>query len=96
MNRNHERLLGQWPTKAWVFNWRVGQHVRTPDGGLFAVVAVNEEDHVVSIQRLVLDARKRPLRGLREGRPFTVRAERDAVKVGRDCWARRVEEVERC
>ena len=31
MNRNHERLLEQWPTKAWVFSWQVGQHVRTDD-----------------------------------------------------------------
>jgi hypothetical protein len=96
MNKNHERLIEGYPTRSYLFAWRVGQQVRTADGALYVVTGVPADDQHVLIQKLALDRAKRPLRGLREGRPFTVRAERDAVKVGRDCWARRVEEVERC
>jgi hypothetical protein len=97
MNRNHERLIGQWPTKAWVFSWKAGQQVRTSDGEeIYEIVAVNQQDHVVSIQKRVLGARRRPLPGLREGRPFFARAERDAIRVGPGKWARLIEEGERC
>ena len=92
MNQMVERC----PTRSYLFSWRVGQQVGTPEGERYVVTGVPADDrHVLTIQKLVCDQAGRPLRGLRE-RPFTVRAERDAVKVGRDCWARRVEEVERC
>ena len=81
-------------TRSYLWNWRVGQQVRTVDGALYVVTGVPAGDQRVFIQKLALDRAKRPIRGLREGRPFTVRAERDSVKVGRDCWARRVENGE--
>jgi hypothetical protein len=97
MNRNHERLISNWPTKAYIFDWRPGDHLRTPEGERYVVVAADDRhDDRVLIQKLALDRAKRPIRGLREGRPFAARAERDSVKVGRGRWARRIEEVERC
>jgi hypothetical protein len=91
MNQMVERC----PTRAYLFSWRVGQQVRTADGETFAVVAVNQEDRVVSMQRLVLDARKRPIPGLRERAVVRAVAGRDGVRLGGK-WARRVEEIERC
>ena len=50
-----------------------------------------DDRHVLTIQKLVCDRTGRPLRGLREGRPFLAVAGRDAVRIDARRWARRAE-----
>jgi hypothetical protein len=85
-----ERLAEGWPTRSYLFDWRVGERLRTPDGTLYEIVAVPAADHDrVVIRMLVLDAMKTPLPGLR-GRPFVARAGRDGVRVSQGKWAMRM------
>jgi hypothetical protein len=93
--RRVDRQAESWQSRSWLF-YEVGTRLKDNTGALYEVVAVNQEDRVVSIRKFVLDSRRQPIPGLREQAVIRAAAERDAVKVGRSCWARRVEEVERC
>jgi hypothetical protein len=100
MNRNHERLVEHWPTRAYLFDWRIGQRVRTATGDLFEVVEVPavEPGHnrVVVLQKLVLDEQRRPIPRLRERALIRAVAERDVVQVAQSVWARRIPQEDAC
>ena len=91
VNRNHERLIGQWPTKAYLWSWRPGDCVRTPNGETYMVVSA-DDDRAVVLQKLVLDWARKPIPGLRERALIHAVAGRDGVKLGGK-WARRLEEI---
>ena len=66
------RLAERGQTKAYLFDWRPGEILRTDDGSLYAITKVppaDQHDLVVTIQKMVADENGRPLHGLREGRP---------------------------
>jgi len=70
--RRNVRLAERGQTKAYLFDWRPGEILRTDDGSLYAITKVppaDQHDLVVTIQKMVADENGRPLHGLREGRP---------------------------
>jgi len=80
-------------TRSWLFNYRPGDLLRANDGSLYAITEVppaDRNDLTVMVQRLVLDEQKKPIAGLREGRPFPGVAARDGVRLSQGRWARRV------
>jgi hypothetical protein len=88
-----ERRAARGETKAWTFDYEIGQLLRGDDGEMYVITelpAVERHDRVVMVQRLVLDAMKRPLPGLREGPPFIARVTRDGVRVEQGRLAKRV------
>ena len=90
-----ERRAERGLTKAWVFDYEIGQVLRGEDGDLYEITGlpdVERHDRVVAIQKLVLDGAGQPVRGLREGPPFVARATRDGVRVNQGRLARRVPE----
>jgi hypothetical protein len=91
--RAAERAAARGLTRAWRFDYEIGQHLRGDDGEMYVITelpAVERRDRVVMVQRLVLDATKRPLPGLREGAPFVARATKDGVRVEQGRLARRM------
>jgi hypothetical protein len=87
------RRAARGETRAWRFDYEVGQRLRGDDGQMYQIVelpAVERHDRIVMVQKLVLDSMKRPLAGLREGAPFVARATRDGVRVDHGRLARRV------
>lgn len=91
--RAAERRAARGETRAWRFDYEVGQVLRDGDD-LYEIIdlpAVERHDRVVMVRRLVLDSMKRPVAGLRE-RPFLARAEKDGIRVDRGRLARRVPE----
>ena len=91
--RHAARQAERRPTRSSLFDYRVGDLLRGNDGSLYAITEVppaDQHDLVVTVQRLVLDEKKRPLPGLCEGPPFFAVAGRDGVRLGQGRWARRV------
>jgi hypothetical protein len=94
-----ERRVARGETKAWTFDFEVGQRLRSDDGAMYEITGlpdVGRRDRVVAIQKLVLDGAGRPLPGLREGPPFIARAGRDGVRVNQGRWARRLTQETVC
>jgi hypothetical protein len=88
-----ERRAARGLTRAWVFDYRIGEVLRGEDGAVYVITglpAVDRRDRVVMVQRLVLGGAGRPLPGLREGPPFIARATRDGVRVEQGRLARRL------
>jgi hypothetical protein len=86
-----ERRAARGETRAWTFNYQIGQVLRDGDD-LYEITGLpdaDRRDRVVMVRRFVLDSMKRPLAGLRE-RPFLARAEKDGIRVGQGRLARRV------
>jgi hypothetical protein len=91
--RAAERRAARGETRAWRFDYEIGQILRGEDGEMYVITAlpaVERHDRVVMVQRLVLDGAGRPLPGLREGPPFIARATRDGVRVEQGRLAKRV------
>jgi hypothetical protein len=91
--RAAERRAERGLTRAWVFDYEIGQHLRGDDGEMYVITAlpaVERRDRVVMVQRLVCNGAGRPLPGLREGPPFIARATRDGVRVDQGRLAKRV------
>jgi hypothetical protein len=89
MEAARQRKAERGQTRSYLFDWRVGTRLKDNAGALYEVVAVNQEDRVVSIQRLVLDAREQPIPGLRERALIRAVAGRDGVRLGGK-WVMRV------
>jgi hypothetical protein len=85
MNQMVER--GQ--TKAYLWSWRPGDRLRTPEGEFYMVVSA-DDDCALVLQKLVCDRAGRPLRGVRERVLIRAIAGRDRVQLGHGRWARRV------
>jgi hypothetical protein len=89
-----ERRAARGLTKSWVFDYKIGQVLRSVDDDQMYVITdlpdVERHDRVVAIQKLVRGGTGRPLPGLREGPPFIARATRDGVRVDHGRLARRV------
>jgi hypothetical protein len=91
--RAAERRAARGLTKAWTFDFEVGQHLRGDDGAMYVITDlpdVERHDRVVMVQKLVLGSMKRPLAGLREGAPFVARATKNGVRVEQGRLAKRV------
>jgi hypothetical protein len=91
--RAAERRAARGETRAWRFDYEIGQILRGDDGAMYVITAlpaVERRDRVVMVQRLVLDAMKRPLPGLREGAAFVARATRDGVRIEQGRLAKRM------
>jgi hypothetical protein len=91
--RAAERRAARGLTRAWVFDYEIGEVLRGEDGALYQITelpAVERHDRVVMVQRLVCDGAGLPLPGLREGPPFIARATRDGVRVEQGRLAKRV------
>jgi hypothetical protein len=92
--RAAERRAARGETRAWRFDFEIGEVLRGEDGAMYQITglpAVERRDRVVAIQKLVLDGAGQPVRGLREGPPFIARATRDGVRVEQGRLAKRVE-----
>jgi hypothetical protein len=86
-------------TRAWRFDYAVGQRLRGDDGAMYEITGlpdVERRDRVVAIQKLVLDGTGRPLPGLREGQPFLARATRDGIRIDQGRLARRIPQEAVC
>jgi hypothetical protein len=86
-------------TRAWTFNYEIGQVLRGDDGEMYVITelpAIERRDRVVMVQRLVCDRTGQPVRGLREGQPFLARATRDGVRVDQGRLVRRVPQESAC
>jgi hypothetical protein len=94
MEAARQRKAQRGQTKAYLWIWRPGDRVCTPEGEFYMVVSA-DVDRTVVLQKLVLDSAKKPISGLRERALIHAVAGRDGVRLGGK-WARRVEEVERC
>jgi hypothetical protein len=87
--RKAERQTERGQTKAYLWSWRPGDRVRTPDGETYMVVSA-DADRTVVLQKLVLDSAKKPISGLRERALIRAVAGRDRVQLGGGTWARRI------
>jgi hypothetical protein len=91
--RAAERRAERGLTRAWVFDYEIGEVLRGDDARMYVITdlpAVERRDRVVMVQRLVLGATGQPVPGLREGPPFIARATRDGVRVAGGRLAHRV------
>ena len=91
--RAAERRTARGLTRAWVFDYEIGEVLRGDNGEMYVITAlpaVERRDRVVMVQRLVCNGSGRPLPGLREGPPFLARATRDGVRVNQGRLARRL------
>jgi hypothetical protein len=91
--RAAERRAARGLTRAWVFDYEIGEVLHGEDGEMYVITELPEvewRDRVVMVQRLVCDRTGQPVRGLREGQPFVARATRDGVRVDQGRLARRI------
>lgn len=87
-----ERRAARGETKAWIFDYRVGDLLKDEAGALYRVVELPDrpDDFRVTIRKMVVGAAGQPL-GLYDGPAFRRPAKRDAVRLdGEGHWARRV------
>jgi hypothetical protein len=92
--RAAERRAARGETKAWIFDYRVGDLLRDESGALYRVVELPDQpdDFRVTIRKMVTGAAGQPL-GLYDGPAFRRPAKRDAVRLdGEGHWARRLAE----
>jgi hypothetical protein len=87
MEAARQRKAQRGQTKAYLWSWRPGDRLRTPDGEFYMVVSA-DDDRTVVLQKLILDGRKQPIPGLRERALIRVVAGRDGVRLGGK-WAQR-------
>jgi hypothetical protein len=91
--RAAERRAARGLTRAWLFDYRPGEVLRDDAGALYEIIEVplaDRHDLTVMVQKMVVDGAGRPLHGLREGKPFSAVAGRDAVRIDARRWARRL------
>jgi hypothetical protein len=86
------RRAARGETKAWIFDYKVGDLLKDESGAQYRVVELPDrpDDFRVTIRKMVIGAAGQPL-GLYDGPAFRRPAKRDAVRLdGEGHWARRV------